>query len=312
MARPGYLKLWQGIVEKPIWKQSTPEHKAILIQLLIMADFNGNEWEYKGETYTTKPGQFVTSLKNIAEECGKGISVQNVRSALARFERLGFITNESTKVNRLITIVNWGVYQSNEEKGNKDSNIVTNSEVTKNQQRGNKEVTTKEEVKKLRSKEVKKKEKKSSSVYDFYQESGFGIINQYTAQDITYYLESFENDSDEIVTAALKLALDRNKVNWGYAKAILKDWLKSNLKSISEVRAYEQQKLANFKSRSGQNNNFQSKEKTPEWLLRQKQNNQDNQDNQNEVNINAPEFEEKKKQMEKEIMEWSEEFGRTT
>lgn len=141
MQRPGYLKLHRALVEKPIWKQSTPEHKAILIQLLIMADFMPSEWEYQGVKYKTEPGQFVTSLQSIAEECGKGISVQNVRSALARFERLGFLTNQSTKVNRLITIVNWGLYQAREEKTNKETNNVTNKEVTKNQQRGNKEVT---------------------------------------------------------------------------------------------------------------------------------------------------------------------------
>ncbi|PTJ91662.1 DnaD domain-containing protein [Staphylococcus simulans] len=268
MARPGYLKLWRGIVEKPIWKQSTPEHKAILIQILIMADFSGNEWEYKGEKYTTKPGQFVTSLKSIAEECGKGISVQNVRSALARFERLGFITNESTKVNRLITIVNWGVYQSNEEKTNKDTNIVTNSEVTKNQQRGNKEVTTKEEVKKKRNKEVKKEYKKKINAFDFFQENGFGVLNQYTAEDMNHYIESFDNDSDEIVQAALKIALDRNKTSWGYAKSILNNWLKANLKSMEEIKAYEQQQIAQrTNNRNYYNSNTKSKEITPEWLL---------------------------------------------
>ncbi|WP_105978181.1 DnaD domain-containing protein [Staphylococcus simulans] len=268
MARPGYLKLWRGIVEKPIWKQSTPEHKAILIQILIMADFSGNEWEYKGEQYTTKPGQFVTSLKSIAEECGKGISVQNVRSALARFERLGFITNELTKVNRLITIVNWGVYQSNEEKTNKDTNIVTNSEVTKNQQRGNKEVTTKEEVKKKRNKEVKKEYKKKINAFDFFQENGFGVLNQYTAEDMNHYIESFDNDSDEIVQAALKIALDRNKTSWGYAKSILNNWLKANLKSMEEIKAYEQQQIAQrTNNRNYYISNAKSKEITPEWLL---------------------------------------------
>ncbi|RIN39998.1 DnaD domain protein [Staphylococcus simulans] len=268
MARPGYLKLWRGIVEKPIWKQSTPEHKAILIQILIMADFSGNEWEYKGEQYTTKPGQFVTSLKSIAEECGKGISVQNVRSALARFERLGFITNESTKVNRLITIVNWGVYQSNEEKTNKDTNIVTNSEVTKNQQRGNKEVTTKEEVKKKRNKEVKKEYKKKINAFDFFQENGFGVLNQYTAEDMNHYIESFDNDSDEIVQAALKIALDRNKTSWGYAKSILNNWLKANLKSMEEIKAYEQQQIAQrTNNRNYYISNAKPKEITPEWLL---------------------------------------------
>ena len=72
MARPGYLKLWRSILDKPIWKQSSAEQKAILITLLMMADYGGSKWEFKGKQYQTKPGQFVTSLPSIVAECGKG------------------------------------------------------------------------------------------------------------------------------------------------------------------------------------------------------------------------------------------------
>ena len=54
--------------------------------------------------------------------------------------------------------------------------------------------------------------RKNHSAFDFFQNNGFGFITQYTAEDINYYLDSFENDSDEIVIAALKLAKDRNKL----------------------------------------------------------------------------------------------------
>ena len=49
-------------------------------------------------------------------------------------------------------------------------------------------------------------------------------------------LSMFENDSDEIVIAALKLAKDRNKVSWGYTKGILNTWLQTNLNSIDQVK----------------------------------------------------------------------------
>ncbi|PTJ69572.1 DnaD domain protein [Mammaliicoccus sciuri] len=303
MARVGYLKLWRSLVDKPIWKQSTPEHKAILIQLLVMADYTGNEWEYKNETYKTEPGQFVTSLKNIAEECGKGISVQNVRSALARFERLGFITNKSTKSNRLITIVNWGFYQSNDNITNKGINNVSNSLLTNDQQRGNKEVTTKEEVKKKRSKEIKNiKKEDSKSVFDFFQENGFGVLSAYTTEDISQYLDAFENDSEAIVIMALKVSLDRNKVRWSYAKGILKDWIHANLKSASDVVAYEQRKLIAYQNKVTPSAANQSREKTPEWLLKQKQGDQKA---QQETSVD---FEERKRAMEAEIAEFDKQF----
>ena len=139
----GFIKIWRKIASKVIWKTSTPKQKVILITLLMMADFNPNEWYWKGQKYKTKPGQFVTSLESIREEAGKEINIQNVRSSLNKFEKLGFLTNESTKTGRLITIVKWGDYQPKDATGNN----VTNKELTKSQQSSNKAITPKEEGK---------------------------------------------------------------------------------------------------------------------------------------------------------------------
>ena len=278
MTRPGFLKLHRALVEKPIWKQSTPEHKAILIQILVMADFNPNEWEYKGVKYKTKPGQFVTSLQSIADECGKGISVQNVRSALARFERLGFITNESTKVNRLITIVNWSVYQARDDKGNKDTNNVTNKEVTKSQQRTNKEVTTNEEVKKLRSKEdknVKENYYSGSSeiqndmkdIFSFYQENGYGSINGHNGTQLRKAYEYF--GSKDMIIKALEIGIESNKPNLRYVNGIFRQWKNKNIKTIEQVEAEQRQ----YEMNSNQFNNGQPVKRgiEPEWLKEEKQ-----------------------------------------
>lgn len=130
----GWIKLYRQLLKKAIWKCSTPEQKVILITLLLMADHEGNEWEWQGKKYKTEPGQFITSLKSIAEEAGKGISIQNVRTSLNKFKKYEFLTYESTKTGRLITITNWTIYQSNKEKVTK--------EVTNDQQSTNKELTT--------------------------------------------------------------------------------------------------------------------------------------------------------------------------
>lgn len=134
----GWIKLHRALLDKAIWINSTPEQKTILITLLLMANHEPNQWEWKGKKYTVKSGEFITSLEKIVAKCGKGITTQNVRSALKRFEKLQFLTNESTKQNRLIKIENWRLYQDEENQPNK----ATNKEVTNNQQRPNKEVTT--------------------------------------------------------------------------------------------------------------------------------------------------------------------------
>lgn len=124
------MKLYRELIKKPIWKQSTPEQKSILITILCMVNHDTEEWEWKGKKYLCKPGQKITSLQNIAKEAGKGISIKNVRTAIERFEKLEFLANESTKQSRLVTVLNWELYQSAEE--NRQSN----------RQRGGKGVAT--------------------------------------------------------------------------------------------------------------------------------------------------------------------------
>ncbi|MBD7985730.1 hypothetical protein H9649_14155 [Sporosarcina sp. Sa2YVA2] len=110
----GWLKLHRALKDQPIWKTSRPEQQAILVTLLMMATYEKREWEWKGEKYTLQPGQILTSLASLAKESGEYITVQNVRTALRRFEKYGFLTNESTTKSRLITLTNWGFYQHTE------------------------------------------------------------------------------------------------------------------------------------------------------------------------------------------------------
>lgn len=150
IAPVGYFKLWRELFNKPIWLNSSMEQKVILITLLGMANFRPKQWEWQGKKFITKEGQFITSLKSIVENCGQGVTYQNVRTAIVRFEKLEFLTNESTKTGRLITIMNWHVYQQDDIEANKD----TNKDLTKTQQRPNKQLTPREEG--LRKKEGKK------------------------------------------------------------------------------------------------------------------------------------------------------------
>jgi len=129
----GYLYLHRELTEKPIWTSSTPEQKVILITLMMMANFKEKEWEWQGKKFKAKPGQFITSLDGIVKNCGKGISIKNVRTALVRFEKLEFLANEPASTGRLITITNWGLYQNNLEEWQTE------------RQRGGKGVATREE-----------------------------------------------------------------------------------------------------------------------------------------------------------------------
>lgn len=105
----GWIKLHRTLLDKAIWSCSLPAQKCVLITLLLMVNNEERQWIWKGEKFTCNPGQIVTSLESIAKKAE--VSVRSVRTALVNFEKLEFLTNESTKSGRLITIINWEEYQ---------------------------------------------------------------------------------------------------------------------------------------------------------------------------------------------------------
>lgn len=130
----GWFKIHRCLFKKVIWLKSTPEQKVILITLLGMANHEECEWEWNGKQFKAKPGEFITSANSIMNKSGLGISRQNVRTALARFQKYEFLTYESTKTGIFVNIVNWGLYQGEKIEINQDFNQgVTNESPRGNQ-----------------------------------------------------------------------------------------------------------------------------------------------------------------------------------
>src|SRR3990167_2259561 len=131
----GFFVLHRELFDKPIWLNSTAEQKVILITLIKMANFEPKSWELNGKPFACQRGQFVTSAKTIAEKCGIGVTRQNIRTALVRFEKHEFLTMLSTKTGMLITICNYCKYQDVKTEPNQAANQqLTNSQPTANQQ----------------------------------------------------------------------------------------------------------------------------------------------------------------------------------
>lgn len=140
----GWIKLHRCLLEKAVWQLATPEQKAVLITIMLLANHEEKHWMWKGKRYDLQPGQFVTSRKSLALKAG--VSEQSVRSAFKLFKNLEFLTNEPTNRNTLVTIINWDVYQLNDDKPtNKTTNEPTDNQPTANQQpTTNKNIRSKE------------------------------------------------------------------------------------------------------------------------------------------------------------------------
>lgn len=116
--KPEYYKVWQTILLNVNWKEST--------------------MDFAGEPRTIKPGQMVTGYEDLAQKAGKGVTIQNVRTAIEKFEKTDMVTTKSTNKGTLLTVVNWGEYQKTPNSGNKQ----TNNQATNEQQSTNNQLTT--------------------------------------------------------------------------------------------------------------------------------------------------------------------------
>lgn len=122
----GFFKIWRDLFDKPIWLNSTPEQKVILITLIKMANWKKSQWEWCGKPYYCKPGEFITSYNSIIMACGKGVTYQNVRTAIKKFKNYEFLTYHST-------VGEWGgikVIINNWDKYQKEINTSTNESLT--------------------------------------------------------------------------------------------------------------------------------------------------------------------------------------
>ena len=128
----GYIKLFRELLKKSIWLNSTPEQAKIFMYCLMRAAHSKNEWDWNGNRFSVEPGQFVASLESIKRGCGRGISVQNVRTALNRFEKMGFLTSKPTSTGRIITIINWQSYQGDQTENQQGDQQTVNKRLTPN------------------------------------------------------------------------------------------------------------------------------------------------------------------------------------
>lgn len=263
----GWISIDRSIQNHWLFKEKRTFSKfEAWIYLLMEANHSKAKVPIGNQIVTVERGQRLTSILTLSDLFNW--SRFKVKTFLDLLESDGMLEVKTTSKYTLITIVNYDFYQSEQGRNQHQNDI----KPTSKQHQSNINPTSKQHQTNTNNNDNKdnnvkndENEKKKAAAFDFFQDNGFGFITPYNLDDLNYYLDSFENDSDQIVTASLKIAKDRNKVTWGYAKSILNTWLNANLKSIEQVRAFEKQQLESKKQ------NYkpfvkQSKEKTPKWL----------------------------------------------
>lgn len=96
----------------------------------------------------------------------------------------------------------------------------------------------------------------------FYQ-NNIGMIRPAIAEEMLDWINDF---GDQMVIHALNISLERNKPNWGYAKAILKSWHDKGIKTMEQVKAEEVAFQNNQAQRRPFNQSHQPSVPEPDWF----------------------------------------------
>ena len=141
MQEQGYIKMYRKFID---WEWYTDiKTKSLFVHCLLKANHIDKKW--RGESI--KRGTFITSLDKLKTQTG--LSKQEIRTSLKKLISTGDLTNQSTNLNRLITVCNYDEYQT--------SNTPPNIQLTGKQQTTNIQLTPTNNEKNLKNEKNDKK-----------------------------------------------------------------------------------------------------------------------------------------------------------
>lgn len=106
----GWIKLHRKLLDCILWIDEEPfDRRSAWIDLLLLANHSDKEILFNGSPITIKRGQYLTSVRKLAEHWHW--SANRTLRFLRLLESLKMITKESDNYRTLLTIENYGVYQ---------------------------------------------------------------------------------------------------------------------------------------------------------------------------------------------------------
>lgn len=215
----GFIKIYRSI-ESWDWWEDLNTFRLFMV-LLINANWKTKKWRGK----KIKRGQLWTSIESLSEK--SGLTPMQVRTSLEKLMKTNEITNKSTNEGRLITVVNYDFYQSNE--GDITSDLTSNltSNLTDEQQTYNKPITTTKEVKELNNNIVVVAPRTKTefwsrlssddidSIYETYPESGGDLIDA-VAEEAVQKKRKIENPVPYILSYAKRVGWDDAAEHFDY------------------------------------------------------------------------------------------------
>lgn len=194
--------LTSGYVIKPRLSFSNRFDKALYGLFVDEANFATTDYCERGQQ------RYV--VKDLAKEMK--VTANIITNSIKRLESQDLIQKETLKQNRgiLITVKNYDEYQK---------------------------LTTYQKPKESQTEAPQAQKTSEENAHDFYQQQ-IGILAPMIAEKISQWIDDFDG-SQEVIVAAMKVAVNNNARNWNYIETILKDWHGQNARTVDDIRALE-------------------------------------------------------------------------
>lgn len=132
----------------------------------------------------------------------------------------------------------------NKLKNESENKCVTNVKQELNKNEPEKEIELEIEKEKELQQETEPSGQLSlSSLFEFWECNGFGMLAPRTREDLTYWVKDFqeigatEQEALELIQEALKLAINANARRYNYVNGILKNWEAKRYTNVKQVNA---------------------------------------------------------------------------
>lgn len=128
----GWIKLHRKLLDNDLWLACNDSQKVAMIEFLLLANHKTQKIEMTDTLVEIQPGQFVTSIKSLAQKLNS--TDRKIRTVIKKFEKYRFCVTKTTNKFTLVTILNWGFYQHPE--------IENDKQTTSKRQTNDKQTTT--------------------------------------------------------------------------------------------------------------------------------------------------------------------------
>ncbi|MEH7338189.1 DnaD domain-containing protein [Priestia megaterium] len=178
----------------------------------VLYNFFVSEANFASNTYCER-GQLKIRVKELTDVFGHTDNI--LRACIKRLVDDGFITKKRLKGSEglLITVNNYDEYQN-----------LASYQKSKNELSERPQQPTVEK----------------NNVFTFFETTFGGSLSPKMAQDIGNWVDDF-NGNEDVVIAAMKLAIRKKKAFWGYVQPILADWHNKGVRTLEDARNLQNQ-----------------------------------------------------------------------